>query len=167
MAIKTPQTLTRVPLGQCHTPPPPGESHDSTVICLNPSFGNSVKISSLFVFLPGLGSYSPEKNIHPPAQQLTELLISWEPVGKGTLRASILSTYPLLFARLEFVMAEKGAEIKPCLHLCPVSRRAYRSRPHISAPGTYSYFRQLLLRPTMLAQELQPWACSAGSLCSF
>lgn len=82
-------------------PPLPGESHDSTVICLNLSCGNSVKISSVFVFLPGLGSYSLEKNIHPPAQQPTELLISWEPVGKGTLRASILSTYPLLFARIE------------------------------------------------------------------
>lgn len=51
-------------------PPLPGESHDYAVICLNLSFGNPVKISIVFVFLLGLGSYSPEKN--SPAQQLTQ-----------------------------------------------------------------------------------------------
>lgn len=70
-------------------PPLPGESRDHAVICLNLSFGNPVKISIVFVFPLGLGSYSPAKNIHSPAQQHTELLISWEPVGKGTLRASV------------------------------------------------------------------------------
>lgn len=91
-----------VPLGQCHTSP---TSRWKSWLCCDlskPFIWEFCKNQYCFCLSSWARVIFPRKEYpfsSPTAH--TELLISWEPVGKGTLRASILSTNRLLFARLK------------------------------------------------------------------